>query len=61
MKENVSNKNEKKRSTIAGNNALCDLGVFSPLYGSNFEQFLKYLSKENWTDGLLLYQQKKQT
>lgn len=47
MKENVSNKNEKKRSTIAGNNALCDLGVFSPLYGSNFEQFLKYLSKEN--------------
>ena len=46
MKKNVSNKNEKKRSTITGKNALCNLGVFSPLNGSSFEQFLKYLSKE---------------
>lgn len=47
MKKNVTNKNQSKRSTITGKNALCGLGVFSPLYGSNFEQFLKYLSKEN--------------
>lgn len=47
MKKNVSNKNENKRGIVTGKNALCGLGVFSPLYGSNFEQFLKYLSKEN--------------
>lgn len=47
MKKNVSNKEEGKRAAITGKNALCDMGVFSPLYGSNLEQFLKYLAKEN--------------